>query len=136
MSEPAPVRIGNDDRNAAQQALDEHMTAGRLDPDEYGDRVARASVARTRAELDALFTDLPEPHGRPAATAVQPRSAPPDAPNALGGRAGMTLVALSPFIALVLFFVFHSWLFFLLVPALGAIVYGGADRGRQRNRRR
>ena len=53
------------------QALDEHMSAGRLDPDEYGQRVAQASVARTRAGLDELFTDLPAPH-----PFAEPRRAP------------------------------------------------------------
>ena len=60
-SEPH-IRIGNDERAAALQALDEHLSAGRLEPDEYGDRVAKASVARTREELEVLFVDLPEPH--------------------------------------------------------------------------
>ena len=63
--EPSGIRIGNDERAAAMQALDEHMSAGRLDPDEYGQRVAQASVARTRAGLDELFTDLPAPHPFP-----------------------------------------------------------------------
>ena len=60
-SEPH-IRIGNDERAAALQALDEHLSAGRLETDEYGDRVAKASVARTREELEVLFVDLPEPH--------------------------------------------------------------------------
>ena len=30
--------------------------------DEYGQRYAQASMARTRGELEPLFTDLPEPH--------------------------------------------------------------------------
>jgi Domain of unknown function (DUF1707) len=56
------IRIGYAERSAAQEALDEHLTAGRLDPDEYADRYAAAEIARTQAELDALFTDLPAPH--------------------------------------------------------------------------
>lgn len=59
---PDGIRIGNDERAAAIKALDEHMSAGRLDPDEYGQRVAQASVARTREGIDELFTDLPAPH--------------------------------------------------------------------------
>lgn len=65
-SNPSGIRIGNDERAAAMKALDEHMSAGRLDPEEYGERVAQASVARTRPELDVLFIDLPEPHPFPA----------------------------------------------------------------------
>ena len=64
MTPPRPdgIRIGNDERAAAMKALDEHMSAGRLDPDEYGQRVAQASVARTREGIEELFTDLPAPH--------------------------------------------------------------------------
>jgi Domain of unknown function (DUF1707) len=76
----ASIRIGYDERAAAQQALDVHMTAGRLDPDEYADRFAAAGVARTQAELDALFTDLPEPH--PA----RPSAPPPGAPRGPNAR--------------------------------------------------
>jgi Domain of unknown function (DUF1707) len=59
---PSGIRIGNDERTAAQRALDEHLAAGRLEMDEFADRYAMAGVARTRADLDALFTDLPAPH--------------------------------------------------------------------------
>lgn len=137
MTASRPIRIGNDEREAAQKALDVHMTAGRLDPEEFGDRFARAGVAQTRADLDVLFTDLPEPHARPAAEMSRPAtvSPPPATSQALGGRFGTTIVAASPFIALILFFVFHSWLFFLLIPLAGAIVYGG-ERGRDRSRTR
>ncbi len=64
MTAPRPdgIRIGNDERAAAMKALDEHMSAGRLDPDEYGQRVAQASVARTREGIEELFVDLPAPH--------------------------------------------------------------------------
>lgn len=75
MTAPDPhIRIGYDERGAAQEALDVHMTAGRLDADEYADRFATAGVARTQAELDALFTDLPEPH--PARASAPPPAAP------------------------------------------------------------
>jgi uncharacterized protein DUF1707 len=69
MSAPSPsLRIGNDEREAAIKALDEHLTAGRLDAEEYGQRVAQASIARTREGIDELFTDLPAPHPFPPAT--------------------------------------------------------------------
>lgn len=77
MTAPKPqIRIGYAERSAAQQALDEHMTAGRLDPDEYADRYAAAEMARTQAELDALFTDLPAPHPT-TANAIRPVAANP-----------------------------------------------------------
>jgi hypothetical protein len=56
------LRVGDADRQAALQALGAHLEAGRLDIDEYGDRSACAAVAVRRAELAALFDDLPAPH--------------------------------------------------------------------------
>jgi Domain of unknown function (DUF1707) len=60
-----PLRIGTQEREAACQALDVHLTAGRLDAEEYGERYATASLARNYSELDALFFDLPAPHWAP-----------------------------------------------------------------------
>jgi hypothetical protein len=140
-SEPH-IRIGNDERAAALQALDEHLSAGRLEPDEYGDRVAAASVARTREQLEALFVDLPEPHLRPGAhlAATGPAPAPPPRRSnpssdrddrVLGGRTGAVVVALAPIIALALFFATRWWVWFLLVPAVAVVVYGGRDQRRR-----
>ena len=61
----------------------------------------------------------------------------------LGGTAGTVAVSISPFVALVLFFLSgalfgwtYAWLWFLLVPLTAIIVYGAGtrDRGRYRNR--
>jgi len=63
------VRIGTAERERAAEALGEHLAAGRLDPDEYADRVGRAYAARTASDLQPLFRDLPanrpEPGPRP-----------------------------------------------------------------------
>ena len=59
--EPRPIRIGHDDRERAVRALGDHFSQGRLDPDEFEDRVARAYAARTTTDLDVLFADLPHP---------------------------------------------------------------------------
>lgn len=144
MTEPAStqgIRVGTAERDAAIAALADHHRAGRLDVNEYNDRAAKASAARFSGELDQLFADLPQ---APAAAASPAMAAAP-APHiglsgreAFGGRTGATLVALSPFIALALFFGLAalgfgaSWLAFLLVPIAGVIVYGsgGSSRGR------
>lgn len=76
-SDTPDLRIGDTEREEALEALGQHMAAGRLDIDEYGDRSARVTTARTRSELVALFADLPDP--KPAFgvpdLAVQPRVA-------------------------------------------------------------
>ncbi len=60
MSGP-PIRIGNDERQAAAHALGDHYAQGRLEADEYEQRVSAAFTARTSADLDVLFADLPRP---------------------------------------------------------------------------
>jgi hypothetical protein len=84
---PGPLRIGHQEREAAARALDEHLNAGRLDADEYGDRYAKAMLARTSEDLRVLFLDLPQPHGAATVPVVpgwtsgwvppQPNGAPP-----------------------------------------------------------
>jgi hypothetical protein len=82
--DPSPqLRISDVDREAALQALGEHMSVGRIDLDEYGDRSAKVTAAKTRGELSEVFTDLPQPHPQlgaapstPAAAEVQPAAAP------------------------------------------------------------
>jgi hypothetical protein len=141
---PLGVRIGSVERDAAITALGGHMNAGRLDPDEYGERVGKASVARYSQELVPLFSDLPS--GPPSALAV-PAHPPAVTPNPvfiddkgrqpMFGRAGTVAVKVSPFVAVALFFalaglgVGAAWLAFMLVPAAGAVVYGGAHHNRR-----
>ena len=62
--EPLPearLRVGDTERFEAATALGEHFATGRLDQAEYDARVQAAYAGRTRADLQALFTDLPEP---------------------------------------------------------------------------
>jgi len=72
----AALRIGNDERSAAMRCLDEHLSAGRLDAEEYADRFTAASLARTRGEIEPLFLDLPAPHPFQPAAAALPRRDP------------------------------------------------------------
>jgi hypothetical protein len=56
--------VGDAEREQALQALGDHMSAGRLDIDEYGDRTARVATAKTRGDIVDVFLDLPEPKPR------------------------------------------------------------------------
>jgi hypothetical protein len=58
------LRISDLDRESALLALGTHMSTGRIDLDEYGDRSAQITEAKTRGELAEVFTDLPRPHPR------------------------------------------------------------------------
>ncbi|HEX6150081.1 DUF1707 domain-containing protein [Nocardioides sp.] len=58
MSAPG-LRIGDADRERAQAILADHYAAGRLDKDEYDQRLDQIWAARTRGELAPVFRDLP-----------------------------------------------------------------------------
>jgi Domain of unknown function (DUF1707) len=124
------TRVGTAERDEAVALLAEHWHAGRLDPSEHELRVTRARAAVTRADLDVLFADLPQPV--PAATP------PPDSvvpgPVSGSGTGGViegkrdTIMALTPFAALLLFFTTGSWLWFLLIPVMGIVLYGAGGK--------
>ena len=162
----AGVRVGDVERNAAVAALGEHMAVGRLDFDEYTSRSELATSARTVGDLQPLFADLPAPHPvlpgatvpsliKPAPRSVQPSdaAAPMPTSSALSPTAdersrAQRLVAAaagaSGIIALVLFFITSSWLWFLLVPLISSVAGGmwgdswkrPDERARDRDRRR
>ena len=85
-NEGPPIRIGTAERTAAMKALDEHLAAGRLQIEEYGERSALAVNAATAPELAALFHDLPAPHPPlPGVAGPQPAVAYPVVPPAPHG---------------------------------------------------
>ncbi|PPK69765.1 DUF1707 domain-containing protein [Actinokineospora auranticolor] len=56
------IRISAAERDEAVTMLGAHMSTGRLEVEEYEFRTVRAAAARTRAEIESLFSDLPAPH--------------------------------------------------------------------------
>lgn len=129
-------RVGDAERQRAIDLLGEHWRAGRLDPGEHERRTTAAFAAVTRSDLDALFEDLPEP--RPtSAGVVAPTNGPGTAaaPTAEPVRRSFvdrrrdTIMAVTPFVALILFFVTHTWLWFLAIPLMGALLYTGHPGG-------
>jgi hypothetical protein len=154
-------RIGDAERSAAIDALNSHREAGQLDATEFEDRQVRVSRARTWAEIQPLFTDLPGPHpaGMPVPGVPLPEVVPPaghsGTPGGLpvaqpvpaqGPLAGLvperyrtTVMALTPFAALLLFFGTHWWEWFLAIPIMGILLYGpdgSEERKRQKRERR
>lgn len=155
--DPAEIRVGDAEREDALRALGEHLSAGRLDIDEYGERTAKVAAAKTRGELLTLFADLPAPRpdlseARPPdeestgsspvqreidrvqreaerrmAAALARRREQSPAERALGA-----LVPLSFIVAVVLLITLKVWLVLLIPVAVGMI--GGAiigPRGRR-----
>lgn len=124
------IRISDAERDLAMAALGEHLSTGRLELDEYEARCAKTVAARTRPELEILFTDLPEPH--PDLSAAVPP--PPATKKTLAIRskdkkdltatpaskgmetiAGLTLVLGIPAAVLLTVFLGMWWLFFPVV---------------------
>ncbi|MGN6377475.1 MAG: DUF1707 domain-containing protein [Gaiellales bacterium] len=53
------LRVGDEERDAVAELLREHHVAGRLQGEEFQDRLDRCISARTHADLDDLMADLP-----------------------------------------------------------------------------
>jgi len=158
-SRPAPaLRIGDAERNAAVDALSEHLAAGRITLAEFSERSATASSAQRRDELIGLFDDLPEPRpvGYPAghslsttggsSPAVQGQGVVEPAAEAAAAkrrRIYYATMAALPFICTIIAAAtnWQFWYIYLLIPLVGALGRGfvnedDEDQGRQgRNRR-
>ena len=140
---PSPqLRISDQNRESALSALGEHMSAGRIDIDEYGERSARITAAKTRGELVDIFADLPAPHPQyedvPQAVAPAPEAAPaprpPSRPDGWNGgqrfvAAFLPLIWIAT-IALIATGVVHGTL--ILVP-IGLTVFGKSMWGHDWN---
>ena len=127
MADSPDVRIGTAEREQAMQRLSEHFAAGRLSVAEFDERSGHIAAAVTRGDLAPVFSDLPaavptapEPPGPPAQRS--------DSRHALAPA----ITGLIVIIALVLFFTTHTWLWLLMIPAVGVITGGLRQRGHER----
>jgi hypothetical protein len=68
------LRVSDADRDRAVHELGEAFKAGRLTPDEFGERSGQALSARTGSELTALLADLPLDDVIAAHTAAEERA--------------------------------------------------------------
>lgn len=128
MTSQPPIRIGNQERESARRALDEHLAEGRLDLDEYADRYAKAALARYQGELDELFVDLPRPHATAAPTVTLEKSAAPPRRPSRRPRELTRLLRVALVVAVVAVAVpaFSAWwVFWFVVPML---LWGGPFR--------
>lgn len=77
------LRVGDAERDQAARALGEHYALGRLSDVEHGERLDACWSARTRADLDVLFHDLPTAVPAPGEPGYQPTpsSGPPGIPT-------------------------------------------------------
>jgi hypothetical protein len=61
--DPRSFRVSDRERDHAVGRLKDAVSEGLIDIDELGERTSRALVARTRGELDAVTSDLPNSAG-------------------------------------------------------------------------
>jgi hypothetical protein len=74
---PAPaIRVSDADRDQVAQVVQAAFAEGRLDDDEFDQRMRAALTARTSADLEKLTTDLPAGTSRPAAAPAVPGRTP------------------------------------------------------------
>lgn len=127
MADLPEIRIGTAEREQALDALTQHFSDGRLTVTEFDQRSGKIAVATTRGQLDEVFADLP--------ALATPDEVTPTTTAGDEQRWRNAVMAVVPFVALALFFLVpidNSWLFFLLIPASGAILFGGKDGRRGR----
>jgi hypothetical protein len=83
------MRVSDAEREAAAAELQEHFASGRLNQDELNERLAATFAAKTRGDLNAVFTDLPSSgHGWAGAGAAGGRTFGPNGQLGAGGSFG------------------------------------------------
>jgi hypothetical protein len=117
------LRVSDAERQAVADRLAEHFADGRLDQAEFDDRVGRAMNAKTRADLNGLFSDLPET-GAPAV---------PDHPHRRRRHPVLIFVLLVLFIMATTHAVLWATMPWLWVAFLGlALLFATGTIGRSR----
>ncbi|GAA5080603.1 DUF1707 SHOCT-like domain-containing protein [Nocardia iowensis] len=122
MEELPEIRIGTAEREEAMRRLSDHFAAGRLSVAEFDERSAVIAAAVTRGDVAKVFTDLPEPLAKAAA-------APAKSESGFLSEWPERLMAAIPILAVILFFTTGSWLWFLAIPLVGALLFGGRHGG-------
>ena len=79
------MRVGDAEREAAAAEVREHFASGRLTQDELNQRLDQTFAAKTRGDLNAVFTDLPSATWRDATVGGARASA----GGAYGGRTAL-----------------------------------------------
>ncbi len=156
MGQPVPQRIGDAERDRAIDLLRDHLTAGRLDTEEFDERLGVALSAKTSADLEPLFTDLPGPRpgqevAKPAAPAsgaerrrdlpVPPTAAEPPIP-AHERHPGLAALAtfIWPITALAITFIpglgWANFWWLMFIPIVISSAFGRGEHQRREHERR
>ncbi|HEX8008946.1 MAG TPA: DUF1707 domain-containing protein [Trebonia sp.] len=146
------MRVSDAERAEVADRLAAHYSDGRLDRAEFDERVARAMSAKTRADLNGLFDDLPDLEGHGAGDTGPAAGG---GPGASGGVFGPTTPYrvgrrhrgnVHPILGIVLaviivsaawhaFFHFFFIPWFLVLALIAAVVFARRVSGRTRQNR-
>jgi hypothetical protein len=152
------IRVSDAERAEVADRLAVHYSDGRLDRAEFDERVARAMSAKTRADLNGLFDDLPDLEGRGDACGTGPAAggglsasggvSGPTTPHRIGRRhRGSVRPILGAVLAIIIlsvawhafFHLFYIPLFFipwpLVLVLIAAVVFARRASGRTRQDR-
>jgi uncharacterized membrane protein YccC len=120
------MRVSDAERQAVADRLAVHYADGRLDQAEFDERTGRAISAKTRADLDGLLDDLPEPPstlgtGASGASGIPAYSS--GGPVTRRHRHGHPLLAVAVIVVIVLtlghaFWLFASWLWIGIIALI------------------
>lgn len=75
-ADPRLIRASDQDRDRTARVLREHHAVGRLDAEEFNERLDKAFSAKTIGDLEALTGDLPAVDPYPLPTSSLPRHQP------------------------------------------------------------
>jgi hypothetical protein len=87
------MRVSHAERTEVADRLSKHYGDGRLDEEEFNERLDRAMKAKTRADLNGLFDDLPG-HEDPLPPVTPPAVRPPRARGPLPRIVFLAFVAI------------------------------------------
>ena len=126
------MRVSDAERQAVADRLAEHYAEGRLDQAELDERVGRAMSAKTRADLNGLFDDLPDIFGPPETGATGATGSPPMPMRPMRSRHGrrhpVLLIVLAVFVAMAVGHAVVPWLWIGFVVAALFLATRGARR--------
>jgi hypothetical protein len=92
--DPRLIRASDQDRDRVAGQLQEHHAVGRLDAEEFNDRLDKVYQAKTMGDLDDLTADLPAVDPYPLPAASLPRR-PPAPASGSGSPAAQVVDAMS-----------------------------------------
>ncbi|MEV0899495.1 DUF1707 domain-containing protein [Actinoplanes sp. NPDC049802] len=99
----AGLRIGVPERELARAALQEHLAAERIDAAEFEQRLLDCQNARTRAALQEVFADLPDPRPELAVPAGE------EDDDAAGVTTATVAVFLGLPVSIAMGFIYGAW---------------------------